>query len=692
MLRHAALSLMVLYVTLPMLAAGEATGPPAPVPYKAIPDPADDAERHIVVKAEDRGPVWLLTGFLHGWEPGIEFEHLARVKPKHMRMGLWPFWHPRSLAAGNKKEWGDYRDSPELLGNYLETMLRLRETGMKWQLNLHFKGRYYAWLSFVNDANEEQLKDYYDHIYTLVKYCRNMGLPVDYWEVTNEPAEPHHTEENPGGYFKHSWQDFLAFWDTNYDAVRAAFPEAKIVGPSFGGTTVESIEGFLSHCREKGQKLDVLSWHINAGGKGPNGMYWDEVDSVHRQIEAVRELVETKFPMVGVEEYHIDEWGYYLPYTGMGVQIAYFYYMDLAGVDRVAKTGPPYMMSATRISPQTPRAAYWAWVEYAKQDGGVRLVATTNDRNVVCVASRHDDEKVVRALVGRARGHAMADPAESAPEWKWGDNPPAKPPVNAKIDFEGIPLPGKAEVTILRLPPDSGPLYEDELDERTTTTMMDVTDGKLTVELADVVEDNAFSIVIGPEGTREKEKAEGAKWAKAKPEGGAEKGERELHKEATAKAREGVEAGVIRVNCASWRGTIDPVGNGWFADREYAPGEWGYLTDRSSTAARREYEISGTTNPEIYRTERWAMPGYKFTVANGDYLVRLHFAETYGADRKFDVTIEDETVLKEFNPRGEAGGVNKAIFREFDTRVEDGVLDIGFVGLGIIDGIEVIRK
>jgi len=319
-------------------------------------------------------------------------------------------------------------------------------------------------------------------------------------------------------------------------------------------------------------------------------------------------------------------------------------------------------------------------------------VTETNDRNFVAVASRHDDEKIVRAVVGRARRHSMADPAESAPAWKFGDQPPAKPPVVAKIDFEGIPLSGKAEVTILRLPPGSGPLYEDDLEALTTTTMMDVTDGKLTIELADVVEDNAFSIVIGPEGTRVREVERDAQWTKAEPEKGAEKSERELHKETTAKAREGAAAGVFRVNCASWRGYIDPAGNGWFADREYASGEWGYLTEKSSTSARREVEITGTDNPDIYRTERWAMPGYKFTMANGSYLVRLHFAETYGANRKFDITIEEGIVLKDFNPLGVAGGRNKAFFREFTAEVEDGALDIGFVGLGIIDAIEVIRK
>ena len=42
--------------------AGEATGPPAPVSYRRIPDPADDAERQIVVRSENCEPVWLLAG------------------------------------------------------------------------------------------------------------------------------------------------------------------------------------------------------------------------------------------------------------------------------------------------------------------------------------------------------------------------------------------------------------------------------------------------------------------------------------------------------------------------------------------------------------------------------------------------------------------------------------------------------
>jgi len=285
--------------------------------------------------------------------------------------------------------------------------------------------------------------------------------------------------------------------------------------------------------------------------QGANGEYWDDVDCVHREIEAVRKLVEGKFPDVGVQEYHLDEWSYYIPYAGMGSQVAHFYYMDLAGLDRAAKTQPPKYLNGILLSPRTPRAAYWAWAEYAKQDGGVRLVTETNDRCLVGLASRHDESKIVRALVARAKKMAAADPPESAPHWKWGDRVPPKPPVKVRVDFEGLPLSGEVEVTILRLPSGYGPLYEDELAPLTTTTVMSVVEGKLMVELADVVEDNVLSIVIGPKGTREREKTEAVKWATAKPDGAAAKGERELHREATAKAAEAAKTGTIRIACGA---------------------------------------------------------------------------------------------------------------------------------------------
>jgi len=60
------------------------------------------------------------------------------------------------------------------------------------------------------------------------------------------------------------------------------------------------------------------------------------------------------------------------------------------------------------------------------------------------------------------------------------------------------------------------------------------------------------------------------------------------------------------------------------------------------------------------------------------------------------VTIEGETVLKDFNPLKEAGGKNKAFFREFTAEIKDGVLDIEFPrekgAPPMINGIEVIKQ
>jgi len=653
--------------------AGEAAGPPTPVPYKRIVDPPDDAERHIVVRAKDRGPVWLLTGFLSAWDPSLTLEHFTRVKTKYWRYDMWPLWQPSYPD-------GYWQGSPVEMGKYLDAVLRLREQGMALQTLVCWRGPFAGRRRITSG----ELEEYGEHIYTLVKYARHMGLPVDYWEVWNEPT-PGPYEGVTSGFWRGTWKEFLDMWDTTYDAIRRAYPEAKIVGPSYGSCNTNSLEPFLTHCREKGQKLDVLSWHECEQRKvkfGPE--YTGEVvvapDLAHKNIMDARRLVEEKYGDLRIEEYDIGEWGHTIERVGPGTHIAYFHYFDLAGVDRAARSNfvCPSNMDGLLVSPKTPRSSYWCWVEYAKQDGGVRLVTETNDRGVVALASRHDDAKELRALVARSKRH-------------YGEE--KLPPVKVRVDLKGVPLEGKAEVTILRLGPHAGPMWEDEYNERAKTAMMDVVDGKLTVSLDDVAENEVISILIGPEGTRTEDKQRDAQWSKTGPAKADAPSERELHRLATEKGEEAAKAGTIRIACGSAFACIDTSGRAWFADREYAEGGFGHVGGGS--AQRGPIKIEGTNSPEIYRTELWGQKSYHITLPNGKYLLRLHWAETYGANRKFDVTIEGETVLKDFNPLKEASGRNKAFFREFNAQVKDGVLDIEFPHKGntpMINGIEVTRK
>ena len=96
-------------------------------------------------------------------------------------------------------------------------------------------------------------------------------------------------------------------------------------------------------------------------------------------------------------------------------------------------------------------------------------------------------------------------------------------------------------------------------------------------------------------------------------------------------------------------------------------------------------------------TEKENQLTYDIPVANGYYIVRMHFAETYsGAHstgaRVFDVEIEGQVVFPSLDVYDEAGGFT-ALIKETKAQVHDGTLSISFVRKAenpFISGIEVL--
>ncbi|KAL3748957.1 hypothetical protein ACJRO7_010102 [Eucalyptus globulus] len=91
----------------------------------------------------------------------------------------------------------------------------------------------------------------------------------------------------------------------------------------------------------------------------------------------------------------------------------------------------------------------------------------------------------------------------------------------------------------------------------------------------------------------------------------------------------------------------------------------------------------------LYQTARlspWSIRYYGLCMMKGSYKVRLHFAEFQFSDdetynslgkRIFDVSIQGNQVLKDFNIAEAAGGVGKGIFKDFDDiYVSGSTLDI----------------
>ncbi|GJY70839.1 probable LRR receptor-like serine/threonine-protein kinase [Tanacetum coccineum] len=118
---------------------------------------------------------------------------------------------------------------------------------------------------------------------------------------------------------------------------------------------------------------------------------------------------------------------------------------------------------------------------------------------------------------------------------------------------------------------------------------------------------------------------------------------------------------------------------------------WAYSSNGvylNNDDARFVASTSNVTGGDIYSTARLApfsLRYYGLCLRQGSYKVRLHFAEIMYTDdstfsslgrRIFDVSIQGQLVLKDFNIREAANGTHIGIFRDFDILVNGSTLDI----------------
>ncbi|MCG7408439.1 hypothetical protein MH117_13495 [Paenibacillus sp. ACRRX] len=125
---------------------------------------------------------------------------------------------------------------------------------------------------------------------------------------------------------------------------------------------------------------------------------------------------------------------------------------------------------------------------------------------------------------------------------------------------------------------------------------------------------------------------------------------------------------------------VDINGNPWYIDKPYTKGSWGYDTTYGSDQIQQQ--VMNTSDPVLYQSVRYFMnqAGYLVDTPNGEYNVTLKFVEnwaTAAGQRKFDVTLEDSTVLQSFDIYAQCGSLT-ACDRSFKVLVKDGQLNIRF--------------
>ena len=144
----------------------------------------------------------------------------------------------------------------------------------------------------------------------------------------------------------------------------------------------------------------------------------------------------------------------------------------------------------------------------------------------------------------------------------------------------------------------------------------------------------------------------------------------------------------IRINAGA--GAVkDGLGNQWLAETGFEGGD---------VIERPDANITGTKQPEIYRSEHYSMDSFSYKLANGKYQVKLHFCETYEGitgpgERVFTFDVEGKA-FKDFDVWKKSGGAGKAYVETVPVEITDGKLDIKFtpqVENPQINGIEISR-
>ena len=135
----------------------------------------------------------------------------------------------------------------------------------------------------------------------------------------------------------------------------------------------------------------------------------------------------------------------------------------------------------------------------------------------------------------------------------------------------------------------------------------------------------------------------------------------------------------FRINAGGANFT-DSVGNLFVADKAYTSGDFGYLGGGNISTSS---PIDNTTDDPLFQSQR-IQSSFSYLFDNlppDDYVVTLHFAEiqfTAPGKRIFDVTIEGNLLIDNYDIFVAAGGANTAVMQTFLVPVSDGQLNIVF--------------
>jgi hypothetical protein len=161
-----------------------------------------------------------------------------------------------------------------------------------------------------------------------------------------------------------------------------------------------------------------------------------------------------------------------------------------------------------------------------------------------------------------------------------------------------------------------------------------------------------------------------------------------------------VASAAVQLQPASAGGTFAPIdvrsGGGQYVDAQGVVWAADYGYSGTSSTFSTSNPIGGTTSDALYQDERWGQNfEYSFPVPNGNYKVTLKFSENFFSNagaRVFNVVINNQPVLTNFDIFAQAGAEYQALDESFSIPVSNGLITIQFSGVvqnGKIDAIQI---
>jgi xylan 1,4-beta-xylosidase len=231
-------------------------------------------------------------------------------------------------------------------------------------------------------------KDYQkwrDLVYAIVQHCLERygeeEVSTWYWELWNEPDI---------WYWKGTLEEYCKLYDYTVDGVKAAYPQARVGGPTTTHRGLEFFQGFLEHVVQgtnyatgaQGTVIDFISFHVKGGSFQPERRPTKQLSSRKQMCRSIKQHLEMidQYPALAGLEVHLSEcdpegraaWGRFDNYNLFWRNTAYYPSFTVSVVKHILDINE--RSGATVTSMLT-----WAFMfEGKRYFEGVRSLATNN--------------------------------------------------------------------------------------------------------------------------------------------------------------------------------------------------------------------------------------------------------------------------------------------------------------------------